>query len=272
MTFAYSPIIAASKMQLPFFHVDAFTQKTLQGNPAAIIPLDKWLDDAILQKIAAENNLSETAFFVPTDTGFHLRWFTPTTEIPLCGHATLAASFVIFNELGYDKNLIHFETQSGELIVLKKGNDIIMDFPTNAPRPCPIPDGLIEAMGVPIVETHQNHFILCVVKNEQDVINATPDHNALARITPGEFILTARGTDYDFVSRCFAPGHGIAEDHVTGAAHCVSAPYWADKLGKATLRARQVSKRGGDVTCTLKGNRVELLGQCSLFLKGTIYL
>ncbi|NVK17334.1 MAG: PhzF family phenazine biosynthesis protein [Methylocystaceae bacterium] len=259
-------------MRLPLFHVDAFAIRPLEGNPAAIVPLDHWLDDETLLNIARENNLSETAFFVPNETGFHLRWFSPTTEIPLCGHATLASAYVIFNELGYNKDLIHFETLSGELIVLKKDDDIIMDFPTKAPKPCTIPDGLEEALGVKIKETYQNHFVLCVTHREADVKNAKPDHKALSRIKPGEFILTAKSQTYDFVSRCFAPAHGLEEDPVTGAAHCVSAPYWADKLGKATLRARQVSKRGGDVTCVLKGNRVELMGRCALFMKGTITL
>lgn len=259
-------------MQLPLYQVDAFATKPLEGNPAAIVPLKRWLEDDLLLKIASENNLSETAFFVPTETGFHLRWFSPTTEIPLCGHATLATAYVIFNELSYEKNLIHFETLSGELIVLKKGENIIMDFPTKAPKPCPIPDGLEDALGVKLKETHVNHFVLCVAQCEADVKNATPDHKALSRIEPGEFILTARSTDYDFISRCFAPGHGLEEDPVTGAAHCVSAPYWADKLGKATLRARQVSTRGGDVTCTIKGNRVELMGRGALFMKGIITL
>ncbi len=218
-------------MHLSIFQVDAFAHKTLEGNPAAVVPLDRWLEDELLLKIAAENNLSETAFFIPNDKGFELRWFSPTTEIPLCGHATLATAYVIFNELGYDKNLIHFDTQSGELIVLKKGEDIIMDFPTHAPKPCPIPEGLEEALGVKILETHENHFVVCVTTDQDTVRKARPDHEALSRIAPGEFILTAPGRKYDFVSRCFAPGHGIEEDPVTGAAHCVSAPFWADRLG-----------------------------------------
>lgn len=257
-------------MKCAIFQVDAFASKPFEGNPAAVVPLEYWLDDDILLKIATENNLSETAFFVKNEKGFDLRWFSPTTEVPLCGHATLASAYVVFNELGYDKNMVHFNTQSGELIVLKDENGFIMDFPTKAPKPCPIPNGLSEALGVPITECHQNNFVVCVAKDEEAVKNAQPDHDALSAIAPGEFILTAKSRTYDFVSRCFAPGHGLEEDPVTGAAHCVVAPFWADRLGKATLRARQVSRRGGDITCTIKGNRVELFGKATLYLKGQI--
>ncbi len=259
-------------MRLPIYQVDAFASKIFEGNPAAIVVLENWLKDASLLEIAAENNLSETAFLVKNSKGYDLRWFSPTTEVPLCGHATLAAAYVVFEELNHPSNLVHFETKSGELIVLNRGDGFIMDFPTNAPKPCPIPDGLEDALGVKIREAHINHFMVLVTEDEEDVNKAQPDHAALKKIEPGEFILTAPSRRYDFVSRCFAPAHGLEEDPVTGAAHCVSAPYWADKLGKATLRARQVSARGGDITCTIKGNRVELFGQAKLYLKGTITL
>jgi PhzF family phenazine biosynthesis protein len=255
---------------MDIYQVDAFTDKVFEGNPAAVIPLENWLDDALLQTIAAENNLSETAFFVKNDTGFHLRWFTPSVEVPLCGHATLASAFVIFNELGYDKDAIHFETKSGELVVKRKDNGFSMDFPAAAPTPCAIPDGLEEAFGVKLTEAHENRFCLVVCDDEEAVKNATPNIKALAEIAPGDFILTAKSNTYDFVSRCFAPSHGIDEDPVTGSAHCVSAPFWAERLGKTTLKARQVSQRGGDLLCKLHGDRVELWGTARLYMKGGI--
>lgn len=257
-------------MELPIFQVDAFASEIFEGNPAAVVVLDRWLNNRKLLDIAEENNLSETAFLVRNDKGYDLRWFSPSCEVPLCGHATLASAYVVFNELGHDQNLVHFKTQSGELIVLKNDDGFIMDFPTNAPKPCAIPDGLEEALGVEITEAHINHFMVLVTKNEDDVRRAKPDHSALKNIAPGEFILTAKSERYDFVSRCFAPAHGLEEDPVTGAAHCVVAPYWADKLGKASLYARQVSARGGNLTCTLKGNRVELFGKAKLYMKGII--
>ena len=167
---------------MDIYQVDAFTDKVFEGNPAAVIPLENWLDDALLQTIAAENNLSETAFFVKNDTGFHLRWFTPKVEVPLCGHATLASAFVIFNELGYDKDAIHFETKSGELVVKRKDNGFSMDFPAAPPTPCAIPDGLEEAFGVKLIEAHQNRFCLVVCDDEEAVKNATPNIKALAHI------------------------------------------------------------------------------------------
>ncbi|NVJ91126.1 MAG: PhzF family phenazine biosynthesis protein [Methylocystaceae bacterium] len=255
---------------MDIYQADAFTDKVFEGNPAAVIPLENWLDDALLQTIAAENNLSETAFFVKNDTGFHLRWFTPKVEVPLCGHATLASAFVIFNELGYDKDAIHFETKSGELVVKRKDNGFSMDFPAAPPTPCAIPDGLEEAFGVKLIEAHQNRFCLVVCDDEEAVKNATPNIKALTQIAPGDFILTAKSKTYDFVSRCFAPSHGIDEDPVTGSAHCVSAPFWAERLGKTTLKARQVSQRGGDLLCTLHGDRVELWGNARLYMKGEI--
>ncbi|WP_417793410.1 PhzF family phenazine biosynthesis protein [Terasakiella pusilla] len=257
-------------MKLDIYQVDAFADNVFEGNPAAVVPLTDWLDDDTMLGIAAENNLSETAFFVPTDGGFHLRWFTPTVEVPLCGHATLATSFVIYRELGWDKDEITFETKSGPLVVKRRDDGFVMNFPTKPPTPCVIPDGLEEAFGVKLLEAHQNRFCLVVCENEEDVINSKPDHQALARIEPADFILTARSKKYDFVSRCFAPSHGIEEDPVTGSAHCVSAPFWAERLGKTSLNARQVSKRGGNIQCDVKGDRVDLFGRAQLYLKGQI--
>lgn len=257
-------------MKLDIYQVDAFADKVFEGNPAAVVPLTEWLDDDTMLGIAAENNLSETAFFVPTDSGFHLRWFTPTTEVPLCGHATLATSFVIYRELGWDKDEITFETKSGPLVVKRRDDGFVMNFPLSPPKPCAIPDGLEDAFGVKLLEAHENRFCLVVCESEEDVINSKPDHQALAHIEPADFILTARSEKYDFVSRCFAPSHGIEEDPVTGSAHCVSAAFWAERLGKTTLDARQVSKRGGNLQCIVKGDRIDLFGRAHLYLKGQI--
>lgn len=260
-------------MELPIYQVDAFASQTFEGNPAAVIPLQEWLDDRTLQAIAAENNLAETAFFTENETGFHLRWFTPTCEVPLCGHATLASAHVIFNELGHDEDKISFHTQSGELVVKRMGGGLSMDFPANPPKPCEIPEGLSEALGgVKLLEAHENGFMLVVCSDEDDVKTALVDYAKLAKIAPGDFILSAKSRTYDFVSRCFAPAHGIDEDPVTGSAHCVSVPFWAARLGKNTLHARQVSARGGDLICTLENGRVELYGRAVQYLKGSIYL
>lgn len=260
-------------MKLDIYQVDAFAEKTFEGNPAAVVPLTQWLDDETLLKIAAENNLAETAFFVPKGDKFHLRWFTPTVEVPLCGHATLATAFTLFTQLDYPKDQIIFETKSGDLTVKRNGDVLTMDFPQKPPVPCNIPNGIEEAMGgIKVLEAHKNRFCLLVVEDENDVINAKPDLGAIAKIEPGDFILSARSKTYDFVSRCFAPVHGIPEDPVTGSAHCVSAPFWGQRLGKTTLHARQVSKRGGNMTCVLNGNRVELSGTAVLYSKGEIYL
>ncbi|MDV7338979.1 PhzF family phenazine biosynthesis protein [Terasakiella sp. A23] len=259
-------------MKLDIYQVDAFADKVFEGNPAAIIPLTEWLPDEKLQAIAAENNLAETAYFLPTTNGFHLRWFTPTVEVPLCGHATLASAFIIYSELGYDKDEIVFKTQSGPLVVRKKDDGFAMDFPANPPTPCDIPKGLDEAIGAKLIEAHENRFCLVVCESEEEVRNAKPDFKALGNITPGDFILTAKSEKYDFVSRCFAPTHGIDEDPVTGSAHCVAAPFWAERLGKTELLARQVSSRGGNVLCSVKEDRVELFGRAILYLKGEITL
>jgi PhzF family phenazine biosynthesis protein len=260
------------KMNLPIYQVDAFANNPFEGNPAAVVPLDNWHNDETLQAIAAENNLAETAFFVKTENGFHLRWFTPSVEVPLCGHATLASAFIIFTELGYDKDSIHFETKSGILVVKRKDDGFVMDFPLAPPTPCAIPEGLEEAIGAKLIEAHVNRFCLVVTENEDAVKNAKPDFKALAKIAPSDFILTAKSETYDFVSRAFAPSHGIDEDPVTGSAHCVSAPFWGERLGKTELNARQVSSRGGDVHCTLKGDRIELFGKGVLYMKGSIFI
>jgi len=260
-------------MKLPIYQVDAFSDELFGGNPAAIIPLQEWLPDNTMQTIAAENNLSETAFFVSTGNGFHLRWFTPTVEVPLCGHATLAAAFVIYTELGYDKDAISFETLSGELIVRRKDDGFMMDFPMRKLTRGDIPADLPRVIDAPISELHvcdQNDFTLVVTKTAESVINAKPDLVKLVNLSTGNFILTAKSDTFDFVSRVFVPAHGIPEDPVTGSAHCVSAPFWAERLDKTTLKARQVSERGGNMTCSLNDDRVDLFGTAVLYLKGEI--
>jgi len=260
-------------VKLPIYQVDAFSDELFGGNPAAIVPLEEWLPDPLMQKIAAENNLAETAFFVPNDTGFHLRWFTPTVEVPLCGHGTLASAYIVFEKLGYAGTDVTFDTLSGPLRVRRKEDGLIMDFPAKKTSPANIPDGLEKVIDAKILEHYtceDSIFSLVVTETPDDVINAQPDFATLMTVHPGNFILTAPSDEYDFVSRVFVPEHGIPEDPVTGAAHCVSAPYWAEKLGKTELSARQVSPRGGNVLCSLNGERVDLFGKAALYLEGQI--
>jgi PhzF family phenazine biosynthesis protein len=260
-------------VNLPLYQVDAFSDELFGGNPAALVPLEQWLPDQLMQKIAAENNLAETAFFVPTKKGYHLRWFTPTVEIPLCGHATLACAFLLYEKLGYRDDCVTFETLSGDLIVRRKDDGFIMDFPTRSAHPVPTPTGLdqiIDARVKAVLTCEKSIFSLVLTDSEKDVRKAQPDFNTLMTIAPGNFILTAPSEKYDFVSRVFVPEHGIPEDPVTGSAHCVSAPYWAEKLGKTDLTARQISARGGDIRCHLRGDRVDLFGKAVLYLEGRI--
>lgn len=262
-------------MKLDIYQVDAFANKPFEGNPAAVVPLTEWLSDDLLQNIAAENNLAETAFFIKTPKGFHLRWFTPTVEIPLCGHATLASAFILFTELGYDQDEIVFESMSGDLIVRKQGEKIVLNFPAYTAKPAPVPSGLQDALGVQVdqyLKSDDSIFGLVCVSQEDEVKKCTPDFAALKDIASGNFIVTARAQDYDFVSRVFVPEHGIDEDPVTGSAHCVSAPYWASVLQKNTLNARQVSTRGGDILCHLENDRLDMAGTAVLYLKGHIYV
>ncbi len=261
-------------MELPIYQVDAFTDKIFAGNPAAIVPLETWLPDETLQKIALENNLSETAFFVPNDTGFHLRWFTPTVEIDLCGHATLATSWVIFNELNYDKNSITFDSLSGKLTVTQKNNALTLDFPIWPYEQINIDPRITDALGAEPLELYKAPDWVAVYDDATIVQDMMPDMQKLSKIKECRgIIVTAKGTgDIDFVSRWFGPNEGIDEDPVTGSAHCVLSPYWATKLGKTSFKAKQVSARGGDLNCDLKGDRVFITGKATLFLKGIIYV
>jgi predicted PhzF superfamily epimerase YddE/YHI9 len=257
-------------MEIPIFQVDAFSDKVFAGNPAAICPLEEWLPDETLQSIATENNLSETAYFVRNDGRYHLRWFTPGCEVDLCGHATLASAYVLFRELGAKSDLLRFETKSGELTVRRDGELLVMDFPARPPERIEVDPGLVSAIGGKPVEILAARDYLIRYESAAEVRALQPDMEGLKKIDRFAFIATAPGEDCDFVSRFFAPAKGVPEDPVTGSAHCTLVPYWAEHLGKTKLHGRQISRRGGELFCELKGARVELAGYASLFLKGSI--
>lgn len=261
-------------MKLPIYQVDAFTDQLFGGNPAAICPLNEWLSDELMQKIAVENNLAETAFFVKTNTGYKLRWFTPEYEIDLCGHATLASAHIIYTELGYTGNEIHFETvKAGTLVVKKDGDKYSMDFPSRPAERAELPDDLIEALGMKApLEVFRARDYMLVYESEYDIRAASPDFARLAKIPTVGVIITAPGIAVDFVSRFFAPAASINEDPVTGSAHCNLIPYWADKLGKNDLHAYQLSARKGELWCKLNSDRVLMAGKAVTFLRGEIYL
>ena len=260
-------------MNLPIYQVDAFTRGPFSGNPAAVCPLDAWLDDATLQSIAAENNLSETAFLVASDDGYELRWFTPAIEVDLCGHATLAAGYVVLNHLQPDLDAVTFSTLSGKLIVARDGDRLSMDFPARPPVPAAISQALSDALGEAPAEVHASRDIVAVYDDEAAVRRLSPDHARLLALDEGlGVIATARGEKVDFVSRFFVPKGGIAEDPVTGSAHCTLVPFWAERLGKSQLVAHQVSARGGELHCEDRGERVIISGKCTLFLTGSIHM
>lgn len=247
-------------MKIKQYQVDAFATRAFEGNPAAVCPLESWLDDGLLQAIAEENNLSETAFFVPSEKGFNLRWFTPVREVDLCGHATLAAAHVLFETFGYAGQAIAFETRSGELFVQRKGARLEMNFPACPPTPCELSEILAQGIGLRPLEVLAADDYLAVFDSEAIVRAIKPDMALLGQLDLRGVIVTAPGSDVDFVSRFFAPKLGVHEDPVTGSAHCALAPYWAKRLGKNVLTARQVSRRGGNIGCELKTDRVILSG------------
>jgi PhzF family phenazine biosynthesis protein len=257
-------------MKIKQYQVDAFATRVFEGNPAVVCPLESWLDDSLLQAIAEENNLSETAFFVSSDKGYKLRWFTPIKEVDLCGHATLATAHVIFEILGHTKQVIIFETRSGELIVEKKGKRLEMDLPAFPPSSREIPESLAKGLGQCPIEVLAANDYIAVFNSEATIRAITPNQAMLGQLDLDGVIITAPGTDVDFVSRFFAPKVGIPEDPVTGAAHCQLAPYWAHKLGKNTLSAKQVSKRGGNIICEVKSDRVVLSGCAVTFMEANI--
>jgi PhzF family phenazine biosynthesis protein len=261
-------------MKIPIYQVDAFTSEVFSGNPAAVCMLDTWIDDRQLQSIAAENNLSETAFLVRNDDGFDLRWFTPTTEVGLCGHATLASAFVLFVCQRWPNKNIKFQTrESGQLVVAKRDDLLEMDFPSRPAKSRTPPIGLKEALGVVPKEILGSvEDMLVVLDSEKAVRDVQPDFSMLDRIECRGTIVTARGDRSDFVSRFFAPRVGIPEDPVTGSAHCVLIPYWANVLHKNDLHAFQISKRGGELFCTFMGERVKISGKAALYMEGTIMI
>jgi len=260
-------------MAIPIYQIDAFTLGAFSGNPAAVCPLDAWLDDEILQSIAAENNLAETAFLVAREGGYDLRWFTPTVEVDLCGHATLAAGFVVFNHLQPDLQSVSFETMSGQLVVTRDGERLSMNFPARAPTSVPHSKALSEALGRAPSEVHMSREILAVYDDEASIRDLSPDQVKLAALDEGfGVIVTAKGDTVDFVSRFFVPKGGIAEDPVTGSAHCTLVPFWAERLGRSRLVAHQLSSRGGELRCEHRGDRVVMSGHCMLFLTGSIHL
>lgn len=260
-------------MKLPIYQIDAFAGELFAGNPAAVVPLEGWIDDALLQSIAMENNLSETAYFVAAGDHYELRWFTPSAEMRLCGHATLAAAHVIYDEIGDKSDQLQFETFSGRLAVARDGKRLVMDFPARPPELIPAPGGLSKALGAEPAETHMaGDDLLAVFEREADIPMINPDFRALSRLECRGVIVTAPGESADFVSRFFAPAVGVPEDPVTGSAHCALAPYWAERLGKTRLRGFQLSLRGGEVVCEHKGDRVSLAGRTVKYLQGEIFV
>ena len=259
-------------MKIALYQVDAFTDVLFHGNPAAICMLDKWLDDNLMQKIAMENNLSETAFVVKKNDQFQIRWFTPIAEVALCGHATLAAASIIFNEYEHKKNMIVFNSiHSGILRVRKEGEYLTLDFPVQKIKKAIPPDKLIEGIGKEPIEVYKGKTdYLLVYKNEKEVQTISPDFTVLSKIRIRGVIVTAKGDHYDFVSRFFAPKIGVNEDPVTGSAHTILIPYWGKKLNKNELEAKQLSTRQGILKCRTNKDRVYISGKAIMYLKGEI--
>lgn len=260
-------------MIIPIFQVDAFTEKLFGGNPAAVCPLDSWPPDDLMQKIALENNLAETAFIVEEADGFRIRWFTPAVEVDLCGHATLAAAHVYFNHLAHSGSVIEFNSRSGKLRVTRESNLLTLDFPADEIQKVGLPPVLIEVFGNNILEVWKGKTDYLVVMGSQKEIEAlNPDFRVLKTVAARGIIVTARGNEADFVSRFFAPQSGIDEDPVTGSAHTTLAVYWSKRLNKQILTAMQLSPRGGKLSCSMKGSRVDISGECRTFMIGEVYV
>ena len=262
------------------YQVDAFTSEPFKGNPAAVCVLDTWLPDTLLQAIAEENNLSETAYVVANDDGYDIRWFTPQVEVDLCGHATLAAAYVLLEVLGSEQDKIIFSSRSGELVVSRVASSVVsgqeqkfaMRFPVMRRVPVESAVLLETALGVKSEAVFKGDDYMVIVNNQDLVESCSPDFALLSQVDCRGIIVTAQGSDVDFVSRFFGPRVGINEDPVTGSAHCMLAPYWGERLGKSSMQARQLSRRGGDIECTLEGDNVILIGEARLYLKGEIYI
>lgn len=257
-------------MKQKLYQVDAFAGKLFEGNPAAVCPLSEWLPDKKLRQIAMENNLSETAYFVQEEESYRIRWFTPTSEVDLCGHATLASAHVLFEHLQFDNSEITFSSNSGPLTVRKENGLLVMNFPASVGERVADADALLKALGTESDEIYRATDYLVVLKDEGQVRDLEPDLPQLNRIETRGVIVTAPGNEFDFVSRFFAPAVGVDEDPVTGSAHTMLAPYWSERLGKEKMLARQVSKRGGTVHCKVLGERVEISGEAITYLEGMI--
>jgi len=256
----------------PFYQVDAFSKEAFSGNPAAVVPLTEWIEDSLMQQIALEKNLSETAFIVPTDSGYHIRWFTPKVEVNLCGHATLASAFIVFNYLNTNKERITFDSKSGELFVWKEGDLLCMDFPTDQLETVEMDQQIVNALKHQPIECYKGRDdLLYVYDNPNTIIHMNPDFNSLKEFDTRGFLVTAPGFDnYDFVSRGFFPITGINEDPATGSAHTSLCPYWSKRLGKETMQACQLSDRKGYFTVVYKGERTLLKGEARIFAEGKI--
>ena len=259
-------------MKLNIYQVDAFAEKVFEGNPAAVCPLEEWVSDEVLQMIAEENNLSETAFFAPENQGFKLRWFTPAAEVDLCGHATLAAAHVLYENLGYSGPEISFRTRSGELIVKRAARGLSMDFPASMPEPVQAPENLVSGLGRKPKEVLAAFDYIVVLDSEGDIAHLNPDFSKWLSLDLRGVVVTAPGNNADFVSRCFFPKLLVNEDPVTGSAHCELAPYWGERLGLKNLKAQQLSKRTGRVECALVDDRVILSGNAVSYMQGQIVI
>lgn len=257
-------------MNLPIYQVDAFTDRLFAGNPAAVVVLDRWLPDGMMQSIAAENNLAETAFVIPRPEISPLRWFAPTMEIDLCGHATLATAHVLLSHYYPSARQMAFETKSGRLTVVREAGMLAMDFPARPGNAADVPDDVIPALGARPRHAFVSRDLMLVFDSEEEVAGLQPDMRQVAALDAFAIIVTAPGTDVDFVSRFFAPKAGVPEDPVTGSSHCTLVPYWAERLGKTKLTARQLSPRGGQLQCELRGDRVIIAGRAVEYLRGEI--
>jgi PhzF family phenazine biosynthesis protein len=257
-------------LRLKLYQIDAFARSIFEGNPACVCPLDNWIDDDIMQKIANENNLSETAFFVKEDDRYHIRWFTPTKEVDMCGHATLATAYVLFDILNYQKDEIIFNSKSGILKVSKDDKKIKMNFPVQKIKKCNTSDNLLNAFEIKPIECYKSMDYILVFEEEADILNAKPNFELLKKIDARGVIITSKSREYDFINRFFAPTYGIDEDPVTGSAFTQLVPYWSRVLNKTTFKAKQVSQRGGEVFCELKNDRVEISGYAKKYFEGVI--
>ncbi len=256
---------------MTLYQIDAFTDRLFGGNPAAVIPLDSWPSNQLMQSIAAENNLAETAFIVSEGEDFRIRWFTPGVEVDLCGHATLATAFVIFNELNYQHDQIRFHSKSGLLTVTRDGDWLSLDFPVDPYHKVELSEAISNCTTATILEVYKGRRdFMFVLENQDALVNNSFDQTAILQLGDCGLIVTAPGHEVDFVSRFFAPAYAVPEDPVTGSSHCTLTPYWADRLGKNTLTARQLSARGGNLKCILKGDRVSISGKAVMYMKGKL--